>query len=52
MESFSEKERLIFHCPVDLKLVISAKVSSCMLIIILAITVTCFSILSSEVLWL
>lgn len=52
LENFSEKEKLIFHCPVDLRLVISAKVSSCLLIIILAIAVMCFLTLSSKVLWL
>lgn len=52
LENFSEKEKLIFHCPVDLRPVISAKVSSCLLIIILAIAVMCFPTLSPRVLWL
>lgn len=52
MENFNEKESMIFHCPVDLRLVISAKVSSCLLMIILAIAVMGFSTLSSKVLWL
>lgn len=50
LENFSEKEKLIFHCPVDLRAVISAKVSSCLLIIIPAIAVMCFPSLSSKVL--
>jgi len=43
IEIFNEKERLVFLYLMDLRLVISAKVSSCLLRIILAIAVMCFS---------
>lgn len=49
MENFNEKERMNFHCPEDLRLVVTDKESSCLLIVI---AVMSFSALSSKVLWL